>query len=85
MSHFNPLSPHDALKHHFTSLKTSFIFLYTTRAFRMKISMKLVNIGIVGVKIMSDIVSLKYKAINVRQLKPGKRTIYQRNMDLVLT
>ena len=24
---FNPLSPHDALKHHFTSLKTHFIFL----------------------------------------------------------
>ena len=24
---FNPLSPHDALKHHFTSLKTYFIFL----------------------------------------------------------
>ena len=23
----NPLSPHDALKHHFTSLKTSLIFL----------------------------------------------------------
>ena len=22
---FNPLSPHDALKHHFTSLKTDFI------------------------------------------------------------
>ena len=25
--HFNPLSPHDALKHHFTSLKTYLIFL----------------------------------------------------------
>ena len=24
---FNPLSPHDALKHHFTSLKTNLIFL----------------------------------------------------------
>ena len=24
---FNPLSPHDALKHHFTSLKTILIFL----------------------------------------------------------
>ena len=24
--HFNPLSPHDALKHHFTSLKTHLIF-----------------------------------------------------------
>ena len=24
---FNPLNPHDALKHHFTSLKTDFIFL----------------------------------------------------------
>ena len=30
---FNPFSPHDALKHHFTSL--------TTKGFRMKISMKL--------------------------------------------
>ena len=26
-THFNPLSPHDALKHHFTSLKTDLIFL----------------------------------------------------------
>ena len=25
--HFNPLSPDDALKHHFTSLKTYLIFL----------------------------------------------------------
>ena len=25
---FNPLNPHDALKHHFTSLKTDLIFLY---------------------------------------------------------
>ena len=24
---FNPLSPHDALKHHFTSLKTDLIYL----------------------------------------------------------
>ena len=24
--HFNPLSPHDALKHHFTYLKTDLIF-----------------------------------------------------------
>ena len=24
---FNPLSPHDALEHHFTSLKTDLIFL----------------------------------------------------------
>ena len=24
---FDPLSPHDALKHHFTSLKTDLIFL----------------------------------------------------------
>ena len=24
---FNPLRPHDALKHHFTSLKTNLIFL----------------------------------------------------------
>ena len=27
LSLFNPLSPHDALKHHFTSLKTDLIFL----------------------------------------------------------
>ena len=27
LNFFNPLSPHDALKHHFTSLKTDFIFL----------------------------------------------------------
>ena len=26
-SSFNPLSPHDALKHHITSLKTDLIFL----------------------------------------------------------
>ena len=26
-THLNPLSPHDALKHHFTSLKTDLIFL----------------------------------------------------------
>ena len=32
----NSLSPHDALKHHFTSLKAGFIFLQT-RGFRMKI------------------------------------------------
>ena len=25
--YINPLSPHDALKHHFTSLKTDLIFL----------------------------------------------------------
>ena len=25
--HINPFSPHDALKHHFTSLKTDLIFL----------------------------------------------------------
>ena len=24
---FNPLGPHDALKHHFTSMKTDLIFL----------------------------------------------------------
>ena len=35
----NPLSPHDALKHHFTSLKTDLIFLQL-RSFRKK-SMKL--------------------------------------------
>ena len=34
------LSPHDALKHHFTSLKTDLIFLQM-RDFRRKISMKL--------------------------------------------
>ena len=34
---FNPLSLHDALKHHFTSLKSYLIFLQ-----RMKMSMKLV-------------------------------------------
>ena len=27
---FNPLSPHDALKHHFKSLKTDLIFLQQT-------------------------------------------------------
>ena len=27
ISRFNSLSPHDALKHHFTSLKTDLIFL----------------------------------------------------------
>ena len=27
VGHFNPLSPHDALKHHFTALKTYLIFL----------------------------------------------------------
>ena len=36
-----PLSPHDALKHHFTSLKTDLFFLQP-RGFRMKISMKVV-------------------------------------------
>ena len=35
----NPLGPHDALKHHFTSLKTDLIFI---QGFRMKIPMKLV-------------------------------------------
>ena len=39
-SFVNPLSPHDALKHHFTSLKTDLIFP-TTKGFRMKISIKL--------------------------------------------
>ena len=37
---FNPLGPHDALKHHFTSLKTQLIFL-RLRGFRRKITMKL--------------------------------------------
>ena len=37
----NPLSPNDALKHHFTSLKTDFGFP-TTKGFGTKISMKLV-------------------------------------------
>ena len=30
VQHLNPLSPHDALKHHFTSLKTDLIFLQQT-------------------------------------------------------
>ena len=34
----NQLSSHDALKHHFTSLKTDLIFPRTTRGFRMKIT-----------------------------------------------
>ena len=38
---FNPLRPHDALKHHFTSLKTNLIFLQQ-KGFKTKISMKLV-------------------------------------------
>ena len=38
---FNPLSPHDASKHHFTSLKNRPNFL-TTKGLRMKISLKLV-------------------------------------------
>ena len=37
----NPLSPHDALKHHFTFLKS--LNFITTKDFRIKISMKLVN------------------------------------------
>ena len=37
----NLLSPHDALKHHFTSLKNRLNFP-TTKGFRTKISMKLV-------------------------------------------
>ena len=36
---FNPLSPHDALKHHFSSLNTDLIFLQ--KGFRIKIPMKL--------------------------------------------
>ena len=36
----NPISPHDALKHHFTSLETDLTFL-TTKGFRSNISMKL--------------------------------------------
>ena len=39
---FNPLSPHDALKHHFTSLETDLI-LPTTEGFRTKITMKLIT------------------------------------------
>ena len=35
----NPLSPHDAVKQHFTSLKTNFP---TTKGFRLTIFMKLV-------------------------------------------
>ena len=38
---FNPLRPHDALKHHFTSLKTDLIFLQQ-KGFKTKMSMKLV-------------------------------------------
>ena len=41
MHNFNPLSPQDALKRHFTSLKNILNFP-TTRGFRTKISMKLV-------------------------------------------
>ena len=41
IKHVNPLSPHDALKHHFTSLKNSLNFP-TTKGYRTKISMKLV-------------------------------------------
>ena len=40
----NPLGPHDALKHHFTSLKTELI---TTEGFRKNISMKLVHLCMV--------------------------------------
>ena len=38
---FNPLSPHDALKHRFASLKNRINFP-TTKGFRMNIPMKLV-------------------------------------------
>ena len=38
---FNALSPHDALQHHFKSLKTDLIFLQP-RVLRRKIFMKLV-------------------------------------------
>ena len=41
LQYINPLSPHDALKHHFTSPKTDLIFLQP-RGFRTKFSMKLV-------------------------------------------
>ena len=41
ISRLNPLSPHDALKHHFTSLKTVLIFLQLG-GFRTKISIKLI-------------------------------------------
>ena len=44
IQHLNPLSPHDALKHHSTSLKRDLNFLTdfsTTDCFKMKISMKL--------------------------------------------
>ena len=37
----HPLSPHDELKHHFTSLKTYLIFLQLARGFRIKNSMRL--------------------------------------------
>ena len=39
---FNPLSPQDAIKHHFTSPKKTLNFP-TTKGFRTKISMKLVH------------------------------------------
>ena len=39
---FNHVDPHDALKHHFTSLKKTLNFP-TTKDFRMRISMKLVD------------------------------------------
>ena len=39
--HFNPLSPHDALKHHFTSLNIDLNFLQLS-VFSIKHSMKLV-------------------------------------------
>ena len=38
----NPLSPHDALNHHFTSQKADLISFPTTKSFRMNIFMKLV-------------------------------------------
>ena len=42
--YMNPLSPHNAIKHHFTSMKTQFISLQLTmtKGFRRKISTKLV-------------------------------------------
>ena len=36
----NPLSPHDALKHHFTSLKTDLFYFPTIKGIRAKIPMK---------------------------------------------
>ena len=46
VSQFADLSPHDALKHHFTPLKTYLIF-FTAKVFRRQISMKLFFVYII--------------------------------------